>query len=542
MFKALFSLLILFTPLLLAVPPPPLILFKMRQGFVEQAISSYQAHAKQKGSHDYALLQQMALALIQDSSRKENHDLQLLSLWASAFSMNTNLLHVLAKGLEKEDPRDILATLFFLMSFPDDHAVNLIRKELNSPWLPIQATAAEFLIQKKEKGILEIVARWLERLDPRAYPIFVPLFAASEERFAICWMRKFLHASNVETRLIALLEIGKRGRDDLLEEVREAAKTGNLQEKEAAATTLGSLGDSASISLLKELTHQKEPAIQLAASYSLFLLGQLKAEVLIQDLAIQGNLFAIGLLGQMNTGIDLLIRLSKSTDFNIKANATIALLKAKNSAALPALLSLLHPNLKNMALIGITSPGRSLIAWQMKPRITLKNQLVSIFSKQRLIEEAATLSEKEFLVFAKEAILFEDKETVPALIWTVKNYDKQFLINQLNRPGAPLARSWATLALYTMKEKGPYAEHVYAWFVEMKKLAIVAITPPSLTSDLKSFHLMNKQDSCQLLLSALDSVAGMRDKEAIDFVLAALIEGNPLNRPVLASLLLRLSE
>ncbi|MEI6531849.1 MAG: HEAT repeat domain-containing protein, partial [Chlamydiota bacterium] len=527
---------------LIGAPPAAQILFKMRQGAIEQAITSYKDYKKEKGDHDYALLQQMALAIIQDSSRKNNHDLQLLSLWASAFSMNNKLLPVLAKGLENEDPRDILATLFFLMSFPDDHAVSLIRKELNSPWFPIQATAAEFLIQKKEKGILEIVARWLDRLDPRAYPIFVPLFAASEERFAVCWMRKFLHAANPETRLIALLEIGKLGRDDLLEEVREAAKTGNLQEKEAAAHALGSLGDSASIPLLQDLTRQKDPAIRLVASYSLFRLGQLKAELLIQEAASQGNLFAIALLGQMKTSQDLLIRLSQSSDLDIKANATLALLQGKNSEALPALLSLLHPNLKNLALVAIASPGQSLLAWQVKAQITLKNKPVMIFSKQRLIEEASTLSEKEFLAFAKEAILFEDKETVPALIWTVKTHDKQFLLDQLNRPGAPLARSWATLALYTLKEKGPYAAHVHEWFVEMKKLAIVSVTPPSLTSDLKSFHLMTKQESCQLLLSALDSVALMRDHEAIDFVLAALIDGNPLNRPVLASLLLRLSE
>lgn len=540
--KAFILFLMTFTCLLKAAPPPAQILFKMRQGALEQAVSSYKAYKTEKGDHDFALLQQMALAIIQDSSRKSNHDLQLLSLWAASFSLNTKLLPLLAAGLQKEDPRDVLATVFFLMGFPDDQAVSLVRKELNSPWLPIQAVSAEFLIQKKEKGVLEIVARWLDRLDPRAYPLFVPLFAASEERFATCWMKKFLHSPHADTRLVALLEIGKQGRDDLLDEVRQAAKTGNVQEKEAAALALGALGDSVSIPLLKDLAAGRDVATKLAASYSLFKLGQKEFELMIRAAAEQGNLFAIILLGHMKTGEDLLERLSKSSDLNIQANATIALLEEKKTAALPALLALLHPNLKNLALVAVASPGQSLMAWQMKAQITLKDQMVTILPRQKLIAEASVLPEKEFLEFAKQAILFEDKETVPALIWSVKNSDKQFLLDQLERPGAPLARSWATLALYSLKEKGPYAEHVYGWFIDMKKLAIVSVTQPSLDSSLDNFHQMTKRDSCELLLAALDCLVNTRDHAAIDAILDALIGGNPLNRPVLASLLLRLSE
>lgn len=542
MFKCLSLLILLASSPLLAAPPPAQILFKMRQGALEQALTCYKAYQREKGDHDFALLQQMALAIIQDSSRKNNRDLQLLSLWAASFSLNSKLLPVLADGLKKEDPRDILADLFFLMGFPDDKAVNLIRSELGSPWLPIQAVSAEFLIQKKEKGVLEIVARWLDRVDPRAYPLFVPLFAASEERFATCWMKKFLHAKDPDTRLMALLEIGKQGRDDLLDEVREAAKTGNIQEKEAAAFVLGTLGDSSSLSLLQELASSKDISTKIAASYSLFRLGQTNSEALIKEAALQGNLFAIILLGHMKTGEDILINLLKSSDLNIQANATIALLEAKKSSSLQGLLPLLHPHLKNLALVAVTSHGQSLIAWQLKPRVTVKEQMVHIMPRQKLIEEASQLPEQDFLDFAKEAILYEDKETVPALIWSVKGLDKQFLLDQLNRPGAPLARSWATLALYSLKEKGPYAEHVYQWFIDMKKLAIVSVAPPTLDSDLKSFHMMTKQDSCELLLAALDCLVALRDQAAIDAILEALKGGNPLNRPVLASLLLRLSE
>jgi hypothetical protein len=43
-------------------------------------------------------------------------------------------------------------------------------------------------------------------------------------------------------------------------------------------------------------------------------------------------------------------------------------------------------------------------------------------------------------------------------------------------------------------------------------------------------------------MASLDAIAQARDQSAIDPLLDALIGGNPLNRPVIASLLLRLSE
>lgn len=525
-----------------ATPPPAQILYKLRQGAVERAVISYKDYKTAKGGHDYALLQQMAIAIIEESSRSTNHDLQLLSLWAAAFSLNPKLLNVLSGGLKKEDPRDILATMFFLMGFPDDRAVAMIKEELNSPWLPIQATAAEFLIQRKEKGILDIVARWLDRVDPRFYPLFVPLFAPSEERFATCWMKKFLHSSDPNVRLMALLEASDKGRDDLLPEIREAARTGNSQDKEAAAFALGNLGDSQSIPLLQELAASKEGEIVLAASYSLTKLGQSQSDRLIMAAARAGNLFAINLLGQLKTGQDLLATLIKHKDLKVRMNATIALLEAKDARALPGLLELLNPNMKSLALVALTSPGHALVAWDLKAHVVLKDLPVTILPRQKLIDEASALPESDFLAFARQAILFEDKEVVPALIWAVKEHDKELLLEQLSRPGAPLARSWATLALYSLKEKGAYAEHVHSWFVDMKKLAIVSVTAPRLESTLKNFHLMTRQESCQLLLAALDTIATSRDQGAIDALLEALIGGNPLNRPVIASLLLRLSE
>lgn len=541
MLRITFALLLLMTSLA-AAPPPAQILYKMRGGALEEAVAAYKSYKAKKGSHDLLLLRQMALAIITDSSHRAGREIQLLSLWAAAFSLNPEMLPILNQGLKNEDPRDILATLFFLMNFPDDRALALVKEELQSPWLPIQATAAEFLIQKGEKGILEIVARWLDRVDPRAYPLFVPLFAPSEERFATCWMKKFLHSSNPDVRLMALLEAGKRGRDDLLNEIREAAKTGNVQDQEAAAFALGILGDSSSITLLKDLAQTGAPATRLSAAYSLVRLGQTKYSLLIGAAAKEGNLFAIHLLGTLKMESDLLADLQKSADLDIRANSTIALLLAKDERALEGLKELLNPRLKNLVLVATTSPGHALEAFQLKPLVTIKDLPCVTLSRRQLIEEASLLAHEPFLTFAREVIVVEDKETVPALIWAVKDIDISFLEEQLKRPGSPLARSWATLALYTRKEKGPYKETVHHWFVQMKNLAIIAVTPPSLETSYSSFHQMTRRESCELLMASLDAIASSRDQEAIDSLLEALVKGNPLNRPVIASLLLRLSE
>lgn len=536
-----FALLLILFPLIINGLSPKQILYKMRAGKVDQALVAYKGYAREKGAHDYPLLQEMALLLIRESFKQKEAEKQLLALWAASFSLNPKLLPVLEEGLKAEDPREVLATLFFLMNFPDDQAMNLIRKELNSPYLPIQLTAAAFLAEKKEKGILEQIERFLERLDPQFYPLVVPLFAPSDSRLSSAWMRKFLTSSNRETRLVAIIETARNQRDDLIPSLKEAVRSGSTEEQEAAAFSLGLLGDSQAIPLLEQIkqSSKKPLSTKLAASYALFRLGQ--NDLFIQQLAEKGDLYAINLLGQMQTGQDLLASLTNSPDSDVRLNAAIALLKAKDPRALPTLAALLHPHLRNLKITLLASPGQALSSWKLQAFTNTPT-----LSRGQIIEEASLLDTNHFLAFADLLVQFEDKELVSSIIWTVARLKTPaaiaFLQKQLVRPGAPLARSWATLALYSLKEKGPYGEAVRSWFSLQKQLAIVSITPPSLDSSLKSFHEVTKAESSELLLASLDTIASLRDQEAIDPVLDALIGGNPLNRPILASLLLRLSE
>jgi hypothetical protein len=110
------------------------------------------------------------------------------------------------------------------------------------------------------------------------------------------------------TRIEAILNAARFGRDDLLPMIRARATHLNIAEQEACASAIGWLKDSKSLKLLYSLNQSPTETVQLAAKRSLLLLGEESVKEEIVKLAREGNLFAITLLGDILGMQDALLR------------------------------------------------------------------------------------------------------------------------------------------------------------------------------------------------------------------------------------------
>ncbi len=492
----------------------------------------------------------MAVAIIECAAKCDTPEQKAPALWAAAFSQSPKLLPILERSMADPNPMLQLMALYFLSTVPEDRATEIMKQGLISPFLEIRFQAAMALKTRKDPTIIAQVEQWVEEVPPPLRFLFVPFFASSDDRFATGWMRRFLHSDDLGVRQTALFEAIANNRDDLLPEIREIARTGTPSEQEMAAIGLGALGDTGSTALLQELQESTSPSVRLAASYSLWKFGVADATQSIVAAAKALNPFAIQLLGEMRLQLDLLSTLMTSDNLDVRMNAALALLKAKDARAIPGTLELLSPKLRNLSLMQTTSSGGALKAWTAIASVNAKAgplaMLKSFKSKQQIVADAYELPASDFLVFARQALFLDDKSVIETTIDYVSQLQNEeariVLEEQLTRPGAPTARTFATLALYTMDAGDEAASCVRNWLIEMKQIPMISVALPTLKTDRESFFQMTRMESSQLLLSAMEAMASKHDTKAIDNVLIALETGNPANRPFLASLLLRLSE
>ncbi|MBX9744337.1 MAG: hypothetical protein K2X08_03905, partial [Chlamydiales bacterium] len=78
-------------------------LYLMQQQKIEESIERYRDLAHLSGRHDFDLLQQMGLILLQKGIRQENPQAFLMTLFGAGFSNSARSLEILEKGLEQPD-------------------------------------------------------------------------------------------------------------------------------------------------------------------------------------------------------------------------------------------------------------------------------------------------------------------------------------------------------------------------------------------------------------------------------------------------------
>lgn len=551
--KYLWVLMIFITPLA-AEYEPNRILFLLTQGHTEEAIDIYQEHYKAKGKHDFELLQQISLIVLDQSFKSREPEVQLMAVFSAGLAGNDRAFYLLEEALRSSFPQIQIVALQFLGRTQNDQAYELINRAMGSPYALIRVEAAHQLAKKKHPKATAQIEALMQKIDASALTIFPQLFATVGDEAALKNLRKLMSHKNHKVRVAAILSACNFHRDDLLPEIRKLARQHDSRQQEAAATALGIFQDHASIDLLTHLAQSPHISLSIAALCSLYQLGNKSVALSLELLAKQGNLFAIYALGSIPGSEDTLASLAKSNQLQIRLNATLALLELKDRRAMPGLMEILVHDMRDLALDQIHSHGKSLTAWKAIPSATHQNEddkvlhEVSLSFKEELLEMALALPEDDFLKLAR--LLFDTKQNalVPYLVELLVNLDTEGAISllkqQQQKAGAPLIRNYALLGLLKLKEEGPYSALLTEWVTKQQEVEMMKFRElvPYDLRDPHSTYALTPQESARLLVESLEVLGNANEEAGIDLLLKVFKEGHPRNRPVVAALLLHFAQ
>ncbi len=550
LFKLSASLLLLFSTLFSAEPNR--ILYLLRQGHFQSAIEIYEDKVKETNVHDYQLLQQIGLTLIELGWKCNDAEIKLLSLFGAGISTHDQAQYLLEDAIKSDEPRFQLVALNFLSKNYTDDSSRFLNLAMRSPFLPIRLEAAYHMAQRQHPKAAYQIESLMYKVPPQALPVFPQLLGMSGDKDAIIMLKRMMSHQLLPVRLEAILSAGRYGRDDLLQEIRGISSHHQVEEQEATAVAIGLLKDEQSVKRLQHLTSSGTRNVQIASLQALNRLGREEAARPLIELAMKGDLFAISALAEVNHSEDTLYELCCIGDINIRVNAALALLERRDPRSLPTLLELFVRDPRDLALSQIQSVGKGLAAYKIVPSAQQNFESAPLLYEQTLnLKEAALqktleLPEKDFIQFAQLLLEKQQLDLVPTVTRLLESTRSPAAVETLksNREqlGVPLIRYWCNLALYRMREEGPYSETLKAWVKDYQYHDMIQFRPMlpwKMRSICTPQYQLTPQETSRLLVESYETLVQQQDEDGIGLILDAIKSGNRKNRYALAGLLIR---
>ena len=541
---------ILFIAPLMGVYEGNRILFVLTQGKTEQALDLYEEYQKSRGKHDFTLLQQICHRILDQGFKSNDPEDQLMSIFGAGIAMSDSTFYLLEEGLRSPFPQIQMVALNFLGKSHQDEAGELINKMLASPYPIIRLEAAHQLAQiKHPKATIQLEAL-MQKVDPAFAALFPQLFALSGDDSALKILRKLMHHKDHEVRIATLLSAIETARDELLPHIRKLASQHDIRQQEAAALALGAFQDQQGEMILRKLSLSSHPNVQIAALNALYTLGLKEAAQPLQDLAKRGNIFAICSLASIPGSEEILIELTKNPQIQIRLNATLSLLELRDDRCLEGLLEILLCDSRDLAFGEISSPGKALKAWKAIPSVQAQGkdsallQELSLQFREEILVKALELHENTFLSMASKVFEAKQNDLIPILVTLLINLDTEkailFLKEAQQKAGAPLIRAYATLGLVKLKEEGDYVKLLKEWILSQKEREMMKFRT-FVPFDNRDTYELTPQETARFFIESIQELAETQEPDYIELLLHVLKEGHPRNRPVLAGLLLKMS-
>lgn len=528
------------------------ILFLLNSGNLQAALDFYREEYKIAGSHDYELIRKIGLALLDEGFSTNDSEIQLLSLFGAGVAMDDRAEHILIQAIKSGNPQFQLVAMNFLSKLSSDRGIESLNGTLNSPYLPIRLEAVYHLATHHHPKAFGHIEALMHKVPPEALPIFPQLLVLSGDKNSVVTLQKLLSHPMDSVRTEAILAVANSGRDDLLPDIRRLSTHLKTPQQETCAYALGIFKDEASAERLQQLAASPTDSVRLAALQALYRLGREEPRLEVEKMAQKGNLFAIAMLGGMHGSEQTLVELIRSKNLQIRINAGLALLELHHPQALSILPEILIHDARDLAFTKTSTVGKGLSACKAIPSATQNladNPLaleVSLHLKEEALTQAMKLPENYFLSLAHVILRSHQSDLIPLTTQLLVNLQSPQAIELLkthrNQPGAPLVRNYCNLALYLLKEPGPYRDNLFEWVSSYQRHDLIQFRPyipiELRVSNNKKYELTPLEKS-KLLIESFESLVINKDEETIDMLLKAIQYGNRKNRYVLAGLLVK---
>ncbi|MGD0664907.1 MAG: HEAT repeat domain-containing protein [Rhabdochlamydiaceae bacterium] len=526
--------------------------YLMQSKEIEGALALYEDYRKEIGRHDFEILVQMCSIILQQGIQSSDLTTQLSSLFGTSVASLNSSLDILEQGIKSQNIETQLASLQMLARLHDDRGDDLITKAMASPYLMVRMEAGYYLAERKHRKATGHLEALMYKIPPDFWFYFPQFFALVGTHEAIEMLKKLMEDPNSMTRVEALLNAARFGRDDLLPRIRAHVTHSHPDEQEAAATALGILKDSPSIPKLERLAKSSYPSVKLAALRSLYILGDTKALLPIFDSAKNEDLYAISLLGELPGGEDVLAGLLTSPSINVRLNTTLSLLFRRDPRCIKTLYEFLLSDSKDLGFQPTSSLGHSLMAWKVIPslrqqqkQMAMELSSITLQLRERMLMGALELPEEEFLSIASSVFESRQLDLVPLLVMLLENKGTDGALALLKKnadfAGAPLIRMYCSLSLFRLKEEGPYENRLKNWITEAQALEMIRFRPsvPWNMKNTLSTYELTPEESTRLLLECYEALSNDHNEQGLEIILQGIRSGHPKNRYALAGLLIR---
>ncbi|MBS0621809.1 MAG: HEAT repeat domain-containing protein [Verrucomicrobia bacterium] len=519
-------------------------------GQIAEAVEQYRESYPQ---HDFEVLREVGENILLSSLNAKDPQDQLMAAFGAGIAGDTHLLPIFAAGVQSPHPALQAACVNLLTGLEDDDADALLFLALSSDFLLIRLEALHALALRKHQATVLQLDVLMAKVPPEIRPIFPQLYVLLATPEADRALMRFLSDPDPVLRRAAIDSLAKGGRDDFLPEIRRLSLQLDPLQQEICAFAFGALRDGASLERLEALSLSSSPTLQIAALQALYLLGKEEALSPLKQLALKENLFAIAALGEVEGGEEVLVSLLRSNNYLAHLNAGVALLLRQDPRSVAALIEMLHCDPREKAYT-LQSSRTGAVGYLRTLSAPLGREegemLVEISQRLReaIVVEAAQLPQSEFLQLATSLFQKRQDDLVPILVSLLENMGTPEAIALLKREsehiGAPLIRTYCTLALFRLGVEGPYQEQLLAYIRSKRGEELIQLRPLLPWNKRKhktnSPYELNPNETSRLLLEAFESLAERQDKIAVDALLDAIAYGNPHNRYALTGLLIRI--
>lgn len=528
------------------------VLFLLQKGHTSEAIDLYNRHYLEDQEHDLELLENMGLTLLKQGTQSSDPQAFLMTLLGCQASGTTKAQPLIEKAIESPNPGIQLVTINLLSKYDNDRANEVINQALKSDFLAIRFEAASILAEKQHPKAFGQIESLMQKLPIEVHPLFSPLFAKLASYSATQTVKRLICSSDPLLSSTTILCVAHEGRDEFLPYIRRTAKRHHNALREASAVAIGLLKDESSLATLQTMSSHPSPFLKIAANQALYRLGREEAKHPIEELAKKSNLFAIVALGEISGSEPLLVALMSHPDIQVRFNAAIALLELRDPHCLEFLSEILVKDQRDLGVIRISSFGNGLKAWKLIPsarqnfaKLPIAFEL-SLTMREAILTQALDLPEDDFLSLAHHVLEQQQNDLVPHVVILVEQLQSlkaiAFLKAHRRQLGNPLIRNYCNLALYRLREPGPYAETLYQWIRENHSTQLIELrpfVPWEKRSELNSQFQLTAHEQSRLFVDSLEALLQTQDTQALTIILEVIRNGNWKNRYAIAGLLIR---
>lgn len=529
------------------------ILYLLKTGKESQAFQLYRDHLENKKTHDIELLEEIAILLIEEGSKSEMIENQVLALFGASLSMNDRLIDILKTSVLSHFPEIQLLSIHFLSKSHHDDVEPALYKAMSSNYLPIRLEAALYLSQEKSEKIVPQLEALMQKVHPELLPIFPQFFGIIGSHDATKMLAKLLNHPNEKVRAEAIIAVANNHRDDLLPSIKILATHSGVLEQEATSYAFQMLKNDSSIPILESHLKSESINVKLSTLLALYHLGQKERIHEIENLARNLDLFAIYALSEIESSEEVLISLSHHEQLNVRINALYSLLKLKSRSPKlkEGLTEILLRDSRDLAFLENRSIGGTLKHLKVTPssKENYKDQNllheISTHLREEFLILASSLEKKDFLEIAKKIFDSGQSDLIPLLVSLLEEIHDDDTINILKfyqqKAGHPLIRNYCNLSLFRQNEKGPYEENVKN-FIQKHQVEDLIQFRPYVPLDLRrheSHYELNPQDTSRLLIESFEAITKKQNESGIHMLLNAIEHGNRKNKYALAGLLIQ---